>query len=251
MVEDELPAYGSMAFWCIVEATNTHTTTALSSEALVKYARLAMALGDDVGRKRILEAIFRRTARSNEHWVKHVLKTLPLCEDERKALSDDLNADLCEAVIRAVIDNKRVFWEENFQHCLSFERKHVYRAFMLREGRWNDLHIQKGVRIPRAMVESLDQPIQEPDGAIHEWYIEDELAAQALRAVELADLPLLVLHLPDTLKLVILLIFWEGRTEKETARVLKISDRTVRNRLHNALKILHSKLTSEREYAHG
>jgi hypothetical protein len=251
MVEDELPAYGSRSFWHIVEEPDTDTSTALSPEVLVKYARLAMALDDDMGRKRILEAIFRRTATSNEHWVKQVLKTLPLCQDERTALSCDLYADLCEAIIRAVIDSKRVFWEENFQHCLSFERKHVYRAFMLREGRWNDLHIQKGVRIPRTMLESLDQPIQELDGTIYERDIEDELAAQALRAVELADLPLLVLHLPDTLKLVILLIFWEGRTEKETARVLKISDRTVRNRLHSALKILRSKLASEREYAHG
>jgi DNA-directed RNA polymerase specialized sigma24 family protein len=57
--------------------------------------------------------------------------------------------------------------------------------------------------------------------------------------------------LPDTLKPVVLLIFWEGRTEKETARVLKITDRTVRNRLQHALKILRNMLASEREYIHG
>lgn len=251
MVEDELPAYGSTAFWRVVEALDLPVSMALSLEALVKFARFALEMGDDAGRKRILEVIFHRTASGNEHWVNHVLKTLPLCEDERKALSADLYADLCEAIIRAVTDSKRSFWEENFLHCLGFERKHVYRSFMLREGRWNDLHIQKSERIPRAMVESLDHPFQEPDGEMHTWYIEDEVAAQALSAVEYTDLPHLVLRLPETLKPVVLLIFWEGRTEKETARVLKITDRTVRNRLHHALKILHSKLASEREYVHG
>jgi Sigma-70, region 4 len=250
MVKDELPAYGSTAFWRLVEEPGIPATMSLSPETLVKYARVALELGDDVGRKRILEVIIRYTASGNEQWVNRVLEKLPLGEDERKALSADLCADLCEAIIRAVTDSKRGFWEENFLHCLKFERKHVYRSFMLREGRWNDVHVQKSDRIPRAMVESLDHSFQKSDDDIHE-YIEDEMAAQALLAVEHTDLPHLVLRLPDTLKPVILLIFWEGRTEKETARVLKITDRTVRNRLHHALKILRGKLASEREYVHG
>ncbi len=52
----------------------------------------------------------------------------------------DLYADLCERVIRALHDSRRQFWEENFQHCLCFERKHAYHAFMTREGRWYNQH---------------------------------------------------------------------------------------------------------------
>ncbi len=148
MVKDELPAYGSTAFWRLVEEPGIPATMSLSPETLVKYARVALELGDDVGRKRILEVIIRYTASGNEQWVNRVLEKLPLGEDERKALSADLYADLCEAIIRAVTDSKRGFWEENFLHCLKFERKHVYRSFMLREGRWNDVHVQKSDRIP-------------------------------------------------------------------------------------------------------
>src|SRR5258708_30615736 len=97
---------------------------------------------------------------------------------------------------------------------------------MLGEGRWNDLHIQKSERIPRAMVESLDHSFQEPDGEMHTWYIEDEVAAQPLRAVEYTDLPHLVLCLPATLKPVLLLIFLEGRNEKKTTPAPQITHPT-------------------------
>jgi DNA-directed RNA polymerase specialized sigma24 family protein len=34
------------------------------------------------------------------------------------------------------------------------------------------------------------------------------------------------------------MIFWEGRTEKDAAMILGVSDRTIRNRLREALKSL-------------
>ncbi|TMD92363.1 MAG: sigma-70 family RNA polymerase sigma factor, partial [Chloroflexi bacterium] len=52
--------------------------------------------------------------------------------------------------------------------------------------------------------------------------------------------------LPDKLKSVVLLVFWEGKTEKDTARILGISDRTVRNRLRDAFEVLRNALEPER-----
>jgi DNA-directed RNA polymerase specialized sigma24 family protein len=77
------------------------------------------------------------------------------------------------------------------------------------------------------------------------------MAQKDLLAVEHSDLPRLILDLPDKLKAVVLLIFWEGRTEKDTAVVLGITDRTVRNRLRDALEILRRKLEPEREVLYG
>ena len=74
---------------------------------------------------------------------------------------------------------------------------------------------------------------------------EDEQAQQALLSVEQSDLPLLIRHLPEKLKSVIWLIYWEGRTEKDAARILGVSDRTVRNRLQGALKSLRVILEPE------
>ncbi|HCF86725.1 MAG TPA: hypothetical protein DEV72_16185, partial [Ktedonobacter sp.] len=79
----------------------------------------------------------------------------------------------------------------------------------------------------------------------------DENAQKALLAVEHSDLPYFILDLPDKLKSVVLLVFWEGRTEKDTASVLGITDRTVRNRLQDAYEILRNKLEPERELLHG
>ena len=244
-----LPAYGSPAFWRAIEEPQPGKTLPL--EVLVRYARLASARDDDEGRKRILEVIFRCTQSSNEYWANSVLKTAFFQAGERKALVSDLYADLCECVIRAILDAKRSFWEENFQHCLLFERRHVYRSFMRREGRWDTLERKTSTRVPHSLLESLDHPPQHTDGEPYEPLIEDELAQQALLAVEQTDLPYLILYLPDRLKSVVLLIFWEGKTEKDAAQVLGITDRTVRNRLRDALKILHKKLEPERKYVHG
>jgi RNA polymerase sigma factor (sigma-70 family) len=165
----------------------------------------------------------------------------------------DLYADLCERVIHAIHDSKRQFWEENFQHCLSFERKHVYQAFMTREGRWyNQRANESGTRrIPRLLIGSLDQPVQGANGELREREIIDEQAQQALLSVEQHDLTLLILNLPDKLKPVIWLIFWEGRTEKNVAHILGVSDRTVRNRLQKALSLLRTGIESEGKTIYG
>jgi predicted DNA-binding protein (UPF0251 family) len=220
---------------------------ALSLEILVKCARVAITRGDDAARNRIIEEIVRRTQASNEYWARHVLNGVHFRPKERSILISDLYADLCEHLIRALMDMKRLFWEENFQHCLLFERKHVFQAFMTREGLWLKQHREGvvGRRIPRMLIASIDQPVLHANGEFWEPDFEDEHAQQAFLSIEQSDLPLLVLHLPEKLRAVILLIFWEGRTEKDTAHILGVTDRTVRNRLSEALKSLRDILVTQ------
>jgi DNA-directed RNA polymerase specialized sigma24 family protein len=99
---------------------------------------------------------------------------------------------------------------------------------MTREGRWHNQHEADAPtrRIPRKHIESLDQPVLHANGEMWELDIEDEQAQQALLSVEQNDLALLILHLPEKLKSIIWLLFWEGRTEKDAARILGITDRT-------------------------
>ncbi len=246
-----LPVYGSSEFWSVIEEPDLGIAQPL--EVLVKCSRFALANGDDAGWRRIAEVILRRVQTSNEYWAYHVLGNVRVQPGERSMLVHDLYADLCERLIRALMDTKRQFWEENFQHCLQFERKHVYQAFMTREGRWHNQH-EAGAptrRVPRKQIESLDQPVLHANGEMWELDIEDEQAQQALLSVEQNDLALLILHLPEKLKPIIWLIFWEGRTEKDAAQVLGITDRTVRNRLREALKVLRDLLESEGETIYG
>lgn len=246
-----LPTYASTEFWNLFE--EPEVKVALPLEILVKCARVAIAREDDAGRNRIIEVIFRRTQVANEYWAQQVLNSVHVSSAERCNFVQDLYADLCERVIRALMDVKRLFWEENFQHSLRFERQHTYQAFMTREGWWHHPHADGAVtrRIPRMFIESLDRPVLHANGESWEPDIEDEQAQQALLSVEQRDLPLLMLHLPEKLKSVIWLIFWEGRTEKDAAQILKVSDRTIRNRLREALKSLRVILEAEGKIIDG
>ncbi len=258
---DILPAYGSDAYWHAIEQPDL--SQSLPLEVLVRCVRTAIARGDIAGRNRVIEVIIQRTQATNEYWANHAFTHMNLQEDERKILACDLYADLCERLIRMLIDPKRSFWEENFQHCLRFERKHVFQAFMTREGRWTNRRGNVGVplagtqplagtrRVPRILIESLDRFVQNANGELSELDIEDERVQRELLAIERIDLLRLVLQLPEKLRLVVLLIFWEGRSEKDAAQILAITDRSVRNRLHEASKILRTQLESEAGCIYG
>lgn len=237
-----LPIYASDAFWSVVASVDT------PPEVLVSCLRISVDYGDDQGRNAIFSTIVCRIQQSNEYWATSVLKMLSLAPDERQALFCDLCADLYESLLRALVDRQRSFWEENFLHALQFERRHVYQAFMMREGRWCDRQVKQGTRIPRALVTRLDQPQQQQDGNICVLEIEDERAHSMLLAIEASDLLRLVLLLSVKLKAVVLLLFWEGRSEKETAQLLGITDRTVRNRRREALNLLREALDLEEEH---
>src|SRR5947208_2704611 len=196
----------------------------------------------------ILDEVNMDLRRMEEEWN--------IMEQETSQSETNVNNDhelVRRRVIRAIHDSKRLFWEENFQHCLCFERKHVYQAFMTREGRWYNQHANESStrRIPRSLIGSLDQPVQHANGESWEMDIVDEQAQQALLSVEQHDLPRLILNLPEKLKPVIWLIFWEGRTEKYVANILGVSDRTVRNRLHKALNMLRTVIEMEGKTIHG
>lgn len=224
-----LPECTSPIFWNAVERAD------IPLEVLVVCLR---NLTNNQHRQRILHIIVQRTQVMNEYWATNVLKRVALHADERATLICDLCADLYEHMLRAVLDPSKLFWEENFIQCLYFERRHVYRSFMTREGRWHDARVVKSERVPRGLLQRLDQPIFQAEGEPYLLDLEDEHAQRMLQAVDTGDLFRFVLLLPEHLKAVVLLLYWEERSEKDIARILNISDRTVRNRIQAALKLL-------------
>lgn len=240
-----LPEYGSMAFWKVIEGTD------IPLETLVRCFRLASLYEDHTGRDRLFTVIVLRTQTINAAWAKAVLKTLPIVEDVRIALASDLCADLYECVLRALLDQKKRFWEEHFLHCLRFERQHVYKACMMREGYWQEPQVKRSMRVPRSLLTRIDVPIQTSEEMPYTLDIEDKQAQSALLAMEQTDMLLLIQGLPTKLKIVLLLLFWEGRPEKEVAQVLGVTDRTVRNRKREALALLRQAIENEGVLAHG
>jgi hypothetical protein len=242
---DALPQYGSTAFWQAV------STLGLPIEVLVRCLRMTLMYNDLSSRNRLLELIVLRTQANNEQWSYAVLGAILGRTDERQAYAADLYSDLCERILHALLDPQRHFWEENFWHCVYFERKHVYRSFMIREGHWSDPRTMHSDRIPRALLRSLPPATHGQDeyGRCIEADVEDDRVPAMFQAIELRDLLSLVLSLPEQLKAVVLLIFWEEKSEKETALALGITDRTVRNRLRAACTLLRGVLAKEEKEA--
>ncbi|WP_126552298.1 RNA polymerase sigma factor [Dictyobacter kobayashii] len=240
---NELPPYGSLEFWRHVEQME------LPREVLVKTLRFARRMQDELGSGRISEVIMARTLDKNEFWANSVAqKCYELGWDEQRNMSFDLCSDLNEAILKAIFDPMRSFWEENFVHCVRYERMHVYRSFMLREGRISTAQIEKGRRIPRRLILSLDHMAPCSDHLYNPFEIEDEQAYMMLRSVDSSIVMDVVRRLPERLRSVVLLIYWADKTEKDAAKTLGISDRTVRNRLNDAIHKLSECLIHESDY---
>jgi RNA polymerase sigma factor (sigma-70 family) len=244
-----LPAYGSADFWTLLESCQEESK-ALPLEVLVRVLRDAVAREDKQAQRRLFEVIVARLQRSNEQWVHQMLAGPRLLAGEREAFAADLYADLCELLLRALLDAEQRFWEEHFLHCLRFLRKHVYEQLMRREGHWRKLTPGPGYRVPRPLLGSLERAAWRAEFE-EAFDVSDERAERAFLAVEQADIAALLLRLPVHLRTIVWLIFWEDHTTKTVGELLGISDRTVRNRLHAALAQLRQVLEDEQEVIDG
>lgn len=217
----------------------------LPLEVLVRCCRDALARGDQHARERIIEIIVRRTHRSNEQWASFLVLKLAIPYDVRAALMDDLYADLYERIIRGILDERRPVWEESFWSCLKYERQHSWEALLKREGLIRAARTKISERIPRHQLSRIQSwNVCNNEGAVT-LELEDEYEQKLQLEIEYTDLFQQVLLLPTHLRAVVLLIFWEGLTERQAASLLRVTDRTVRNRMHEASKLLYEKLTLE------
>jgi DNA-directed RNA polymerase specialized sigma24 family protein len=216
-------------------------------ESIVHCLRIAVSRGDIQCRNRLLALIVQRTQTANERWVQRALQAADMRASECTMLAEDLYADLCERMLYAVLDSRRNFWEVNFLHCLYFERKHAFRSLMTREGRWYNPAVEKCERVPHASIISLDRAISLEQVETTALTIADPQADTLFRSIDHYDLLQHVFRLPTHLRAVVLLIFWEGKSEKEAAHILGITDRTIRNRLQRAFKVLRAILIAQED----
>lgn len=245
-----LPPFGSTDFWRLLEQ-GEEEAQGLPLEVLVRILReQAIGREDIQAQRRIFAVIIARLQYSNERWIHAVLSGERLPSGEWQAFAADLYADLCEQLLRAFLDPNQRFWEEAFHHCLRFTRRHVYKSFLSREGYWRKTTPGPGQRVPHTLLESLERVRW---GKEHgdEWDIPDEQAEQAFLLVEQRETASLLYHLPEHLRTIVWLIFWEDCSTKRVSELLGISDRTVRNRLRAALAQLRRVLVAEQEVVDG
>lgn len=235
-----LPRYASYEFWQAMAIPE------MPLEVIVRCLRQAEARTDLSGRDRLLEIIIHRTQVANETWARHVAySAMGYGMHDTQAIAADIYADLCERIVRALLDSRRLFWEENFVHCLYYERKHVYAAWSVREGLQQSSCVSRGVRVPRALVSSLEWLMDRASAENEAIDVEDARAQRHLADCETSDLLWYVLRLPLACKAVVLLYFWEGYAVQEVAQLLGVTDRTVRNRLRKACELLRRTLVEQ------
>lgn len=245
-----LPVYGSTDFWRLLEGCQ-EPDQVLPLEVVVMVLREdAIACGDQQAQRRLCEVIVARLQSSNEQWVNQVLSGSYPLASERGALAADLYADLCELLLRALLNVELSFWQERFYHCLRFLRKHAYESFLRQEGRWHKATPGRGKRVPYALLESIDR-VERSAGLARSRDVSDERAEQELLAVEQTDVAILLYRLPVRWRAVVWLIFWEDYTIKAVSTLLGVSDRTVRKYLHMALAELRRVLEDELEVRDG
>jgi RNA polymerase sigma factor (sigma-70 family) len=211
------------------------------SEVLVRWCRQAWCAGDRDTHNEVCALLFDRLRLVNRRWAAMAIARSNVHWHDRKVLAEELYADLCERLIHAWRDPARAFWEISFGWCLRFERRHVFKALMVREG-WTNTSTGKArpARVPRPLMERLDGPLRQ-EGEVRWWACEreDERAMREMLAIEQHALLLqLVAALPVKLRQVMYLRFVLEHKEKEVAALLGVTDRTVRNRIQSAFRML-------------
>jgi RNA polymerase sigma factor (sigma-70 family) len=240
---DEIPPYDSVEFWQVVEQAN------FPHEVLVKILRsVPTTSNSEMICQRLLAIIVMSIQKKNEAWACDVLKRYPCGNwDMLYNLCMDLCADLNEEILKDIINPQRPFWEKNFAHSLHYKRKHVLRSLMRREGYL--ARLGKGNRIPRSLLFSLDQHFAlYSDSFCNPFDIEDEKAYTVMHAMDSSFLIDFVEKLPQRLSSVVMLVFWADKTERDIAKLLNVTERTVRNRLKAAIDRLYNTISNEADF---
>ncbi len=241
--QNKIPSYNSTAFWTLAHDVQTPL------ELLVKMLRLDAISSDKRKRDDLFEIINGRIKRDNERWAYWKLQSVDVSYSELQSLQSDLCADLDFAIYRSLIDKEKHYWEEKFSVSLYFERKRIFSWFMQYERFWKPACVEQSVRIPRSQTISIDQVMQNLYRQDFPFDIEDDQAQKMMYSLELSYVWQCVLTIPHRLRVVVCLIYWNGKSNKEIAQLLHISDRTVRNRLHAAYKLLREALEDDFLYA--
>lgn len=242
-VFENIPPYGSVEFWQVVEQTN------FPREVLVKLLRSTPTMyTTEKFCQRLLAIIVMGIQKKNEAWALNVLQKYPYKNwDMLYNLCIDLCADLNEEMLKDILNPRCHFWEENFGYSLYYKRKHVLRSLMRREGYL--ARLGRGNRIPRSLLCSFDQQFAfYNDTFANPFDIEDEKASAVMHVMDSSFLIDIIEELPQRLRSVVMLIFWADKTERDTARLLNVTERTVRNRLQDAISRLYNALVTEVDF---
>jgi RNA polymerase sigma factor (sigma-70 family) len=184
-----------------------------TADELVGRIRAALAEGDRPSAERDFAALLQQSSASAERWLRRVIVMTPAIRNASAfPVCDDLRQELAIALWEHIVDRRQSVWERRYWTALMFEQHHVATRYMRSAGLWAST--TRGVALP--MTEDAEAP--------------DVLAIAEVTA----DVHAVLKRLPPKERAAVIFRYWMGMKERDIARELRCTDRTVRTLLTQA-----------------
>ncbi len=220
-----LPPAGSESYWRRVEEPDT--ANRLPLEVLARCFRERHFAGFADEAERILIVIIGRIRNRVSWWARSVAAQATSGSLDAEDLEQVCHMKLWEELVR----DGRTFLLENFMHTLEYIWRHVEHGEMEKAGEWQRPGVEKPRRVPREQIESLQAEAPQAEETPLSDRIPDEKAQDGIERADLSDLLDLVNRLPPDQRLILHDSLSGERTQEETAALLSVEARTIRNRL--------------------
>jgi RNA polymerase sigma factor (sigma-70 family) len=220
-----LPLAGSVAYWQAIERTDGPDPLPLEVLARCYRERLTRSRSDA---DRILAVILRRLGPAVRRWAAQITSKSPSAK--QADLQQDLEQENYVELWEELRSDGPTFLLENFAFACSRIQQHVAMDVMQRASEWKRSGVLQPKRIPRRRIDSIDAtPANEGDVPLADT-LADSQAHIAFDLATISDLLDEVRSLPPEDQLILLGMVCGDPTQAEIARILGVTDRTVRNR---------------------
>jgi len=194
----------------------------LTPEERVRKIRAALDMGDRAAADPHFAALLQESRLSTERWLRRVIAMTPALRNASAyPVSDDLRQELAVYLWERVTIRHEMAWDRTYWRALISAQQHVATHYMRQAGYWVDKRaILQGQQGVASLVVEYDKTAEAPD---------------MLSLAEMTgDVRAVVMRLPPMERVAVVLRYWEGMGERDIARRLGCTDRTVRTLLHQA-----------------
>lgn len=233
-----LPPAGSQAYWDALAAPSADGQ-GMPLEVLARCWRKWTVAYRAPEAERIFAIMMSRVDRRLDGWANKIAGQAT--GSRASGLAEELKQE-CLLKLWQDLKSAHDFLEENFLASLRRIQQKVANSVMEREGYWMRKGVKEPTRVPAALIDSLSQPpsggeVEPAEAAGEHRALGERIPAPATDAAfalaeAFADLPAMMRQLSPELRATLLARIKsvaDGRTQREIASDLGVTDRTLRN----------------------
>ncbi len=194
----------------------------LTPEEHVRKIRAALVMGDRAAADAQFAALLQESGLSIERWLRRVIVMTPALRNASAfPACADLRQELALYLWDRIAIQREAVWERAYWRALIYAQHHTASRYMREAGYWVDPRaLRQGRQGVASQTVEYDETVEAPD---------------MLSAAEMtSDVRAVVMRLPPKERAAVVLRYWKGMGERDIARRLGCTDRTVRTLLHQA-----------------